>query len=216
MDYTVHEILQARILEWVAFPFSRRSSQPSARTQVSRIAGSFFYQLSHRGSPRILEWVAYPFSRGSSWPRNQPGVSCIAGRFFTSWDMKEAQVVKNRLPMQETREMWVWSMGWEDLLEEVMVTHFSILAWRILWTEEPSGLQSMGHKGLDTTEVTWQAHMHTVIVNSSYIVSQLCFKWFKCPERDRKKRNFGIQRNMRPKCLGSTRSGMLFIFESSD
>ena len=42
MDYTVHGILQARILEWVAFPFSRRSSQPRYRTQVSHIAGGFF------------------------------------------------------------------------------------------------------------------------------------------------------------------------------
>ena len=42
MDYTVHGILQARILEWVAFPFSRRSSQPRDRTQISPIAGRFF------------------------------------------------------------------------------------------------------------------------------------------------------------------------------
>ena len=42
MDYTVHGILQARILEWVAFPFSRGSSQPRDQTQVSRIAGRFF------------------------------------------------------------------------------------------------------------------------------------------------------------------------------
>ena len=42
MDYTAHEILQARILEWVAFPFSRGSSQPRDQTQVSCIAGGFF------------------------------------------------------------------------------------------------------------------------------------------------------------------------------
>ena len=42
MDYTVHGILQARILEWVAFPFSRGSSQPRDRTQVSHITGRFF------------------------------------------------------------------------------------------------------------------------------------------------------------------------------
>ena len=41
-DYTVHGILQARILEWVGFPFSRGSSQPRDRTQVSHIAGGFF------------------------------------------------------------------------------------------------------------------------------------------------------------------------------
>ena len=42
MDYTVHGILQARVLEWVAFAFSRGPSQPRDRTQVSRIAGGFF------------------------------------------------------------------------------------------------------------------------------------------------------------------------------
>ena len=42
MDYTVHGILQARILEWVAFPFSKGASQPRDQTQVSRIAGGFF------------------------------------------------------------------------------------------------------------------------------------------------------------------------------
>ena len=42
MDYTVLGILQARILEWVAIPFSRGSSQPMNQTQVSHIAGGFF------------------------------------------------------------------------------------------------------------------------------------------------------------------------------
>ena len=40
--------------------------------------------------------------------------------------------------------MWVRSLGWEDLLKELMATHSSILAWRIPWTDEPGGLQSMG------------------------------------------------------------------------
>ena len=42
MDYTVHGILQARILGWIAFPFSKGSSQPRDQTQVSCIAGGFF------------------------------------------------------------------------------------------------------------------------------------------------------------------------------
>ena len=42
MDYTVHGIVWARILEWIAFPFSRESSQPGDQRQVSRIAGGFF------------------------------------------------------------------------------------------------------------------------------------------------------------------------------
>ena len=41
-DYTVHGILQARILEWVAFPFTKGSFQPRDQTQVSHIAGGFF------------------------------------------------------------------------------------------------------------------------------------------------------------------------------
>ena len=45
--------------------------------------------------------------------------------------------------MQETQETQVQSLGQEDPLEEGMATHFSILAWRIPWTEEPSGLQSI-------------------------------------------------------------------------
>ena len=54
MDYTVHGILQATVLEWVAVPFSKRSSQPRNQTQVSLIVGRFFTSCSHRGSPEIL------------------------------------------------------------------------------------------------------------------------------------------------------------------
>ena len=51
------------------------------------------------------------------------------------------QTVKNLLAMQE---MWVQSLDQEDPPEKEMVTHSSTLAWRIPWTEEPGGLQSMG------------------------------------------------------------------------
>ena len=53
-------------------------------------------------------------------------------------------VVKNLLPIQELQEMWVQSLGWEVSLEKEMATHSSILAGKILWTEEPGGLQFMG------------------------------------------------------------------------
>ena len=59
-----------------------------------------------------------------------------------------AKSVKNLPAMQE---IWVWSLGQEDPLEREMATHFSILAWRIPWTEEPVRLQSMGLPELDTT-----------------------------------------------------------------
>ena len=49
-------------------------------------------------------------------------------------------VVKNMAAMQEPQETWVQSLGWEYSLEEEMAMYSSILAWRILWTEEPGGL----------------------------------------------------------------------------
>ena len=52
-----------------------------------------------------------------------------------------AQMVKNLPAMWEA---WVQSLGWEDPLEKEMATFSSILAWKIPWTEEPGGLQSMG------------------------------------------------------------------------
>ena len=60
-----------------------------------------------------------------------------------------AQMVKNLPAMWETQ---VLSLGQKDPLEKGVATHSSILAWRIPWTEEPSGLQTMGFKESDTTE----------------------------------------------------------------
>ena len=51
--------------------------------------------------------------------------------------------------MQDPHETRVPSLHWEDPLEEGMATHSSILAWRIPWTEEPGGIQSIGHKELN-------------------------------------------------------------------
>ena len=60
---------------------------------------------------------------------------CILGAFLV------AQMVQNLPVVQETQ---VPSLGWEDPLEKGIVTHSSILAWKIPWTEEPGGLQSVG------------------------------------------------------------------------
>ena len=59
----------------------------------------------------------------------------------TSWASLVAQLVKNSPAMQETP---IQFLGPEDPLEKEMATHSSILAWKIPWTEEPGGLQSMG------------------------------------------------------------------------
>ena len=55
-----------------------------------------------------------------------------------------AQWYRIRLPMHKTQETRVPSLGQEDPLEKVMATHSITLAWRIPWTKEPAGLQSMG------------------------------------------------------------------------
>ena len=57
MDYTVHGILQARILKWVAFPFSRGSSQPRDRTHVFHIAGRFFTSWATELAENHVHWV---------------------------------------------------------------------------------------------------------------------------------------------------------------
>ena len=59
-------------------------------------------------------------------------------------EIPNGSVVKNLPAMQETQETRVQFLGREDPLEEGMATHFSILVWRISWTEEPGGLQSIG------------------------------------------------------------------------
>ena len=53
-------------------------------------------------------------------------------------------MVRNPPAMQESRQMQVQSLGGKDPLEDGMANHCSLLAWRIPWTEEPGGLQSMG------------------------------------------------------------------------
>ena len=76
-----------------------------------------------------------------------------------------AWTVKNLTAMQETQETQIWSLRQEGLLEKGMVTYSSILAWRILWTEEPGGLQSIVSQRVQRLERhNWNnlAHMHMV------------------------------------------------------
>ena len=64
--------------------------------------------------------------------------------------------------MQGLQEMWVQTLGWEDLLKEEMATHSSILAWEIPRTEEPGGLRPWNREELDMTK---QLSMHTHITS---------------------------------------------------
>ena len=128
---------------------------------------------------RVLEWVAISFSRRSSQARDRTRVSCIAGRRFTIWATREAreslnyviisgdiiqyasliiQQVKNPPAVQETQETQVWSLGWDDTLEEEMAPHSSALAWEIPWTGEPAELRPIGSQRVGHDWATEQAH----------------------------------------------------------
>ena len=63
---------------------------------------------------------------------------------MTIFGFSSDSTVKNPPAVQEIQETWVRSLSQEDPLEEEMAIHSSILAWRIPWTEEPGGSQSMG------------------------------------------------------------------------
>ena len=94
MDYTVHGILQARILEWVAFPFSRGSSQPRDQTQVSCIAGWFFTSwataAAAASSLQLCTTLCDPIdgSPPGSCPWDSPGKNTGVGCHFLLQCMK--------------------------------------------------------------------------------------------------------------------------------
>ena len=77
-------------------------------------------------------------------------------------------MVKHLSTMRETR---VRALGWEDPLEKEMATHFSIIAWKISWTEEPGRLQSMGSQRVGH-DFTFTFHFH--------ICSQISFIVYNC------------------------------------
>ena len=86
------------------------------------------------------------------------------------------QMVKNLPAMQET---WVQSPGGEDPLEKDMATHSSILAWRIPWTEEPDGLQSMGLQRVEDKSAI-NIHTHTQTHTHTHIPYGFAFNCLRC------------------------------------
>ena len=93
----------------------------------------------------------YVFLMPQSYSESMTKKQYLSLRLLLYWVVRAsltAQLVKNLPAMQETRD---WFKGQEDPLEKEMATHSSILAWKIPWTEEPGGLQSMGSQESDTT-----------------------------------------------------------------
>ena len=116
-----------------------------------------------------------PSSRGSSQPRDQTYISCIAGRFFITEPPGKPTFTNYRGEQCVFRTMALNSLNLAELSsedtrvssgfvqkanftsEKATAPHSSTLAWKIPWTEEPGGLQSMGSQESDTTE---QLHFH--------------------------------------------------------
>ena len=113
-------------------------------------------ELQRIGSQRVgmTKWLTFTFTFKLK-QTTELGWTHLTSCWFTSlriflwgscsfWGFPGGSGVKNLPAMQEPQEIWVWSLGQEDPLEEGMATHSNILAWRIPWTEEPGGLQSTG------------------------------------------------------------------------
>ena len=107
------------------------------RIQASVAADRGLWSL---GSVVALHGLSCPTACEIS-TRDQTSVPWIGRQILNQWTSVVARIVKNLLALQETR---VRFLGREDPLEKGMAPHSSILAWKIPWTEEPGGLQSMG------------------------------------------------------------------------
>ena len=93
----------------------------------------FFYTVNIKSNDPFTQWSYYRISRRDYLVR-EIGFKPSYKRVEASWVTK---MVKNPPPIQETK---VQSLGQEDPLEKGMATHFSIIVWRIPWTEEPGRL----------------------------------------------------------------------------
>ena len=116
MDYTFHGLLQARILEWLAFPFSSPNPGIEPRSPTFQV----FLNIKHLPIPALplvttILLFKYLF--------NIYLFGCTQG-------FPGGSTVKNPPAMQET---WIQSLGWEDGLEKGTATHSNILAWRSPW-----------------------------------------------------------------------------------
>ena len=121
--------------------------------------------------PQKPESLSAKYTQGWNNTRNSNACSAV------TWASLVAQTVKNLPEMQET---WVESLVWKDPLEEGMATPCSILVWRIPWTEEPGGLQSLGlhrvrHNWMTNTSTCLRHYLHVLCVLILNLSS-----WNKC------------------------------------
>ena len=211
MDYTVLGIFQARILEWVAFPFSRGSSQSGDRTQVSCIAGRFLTSWAASVSWGIRQkkstWLYLDSTLHTRWfrqisikqiksvnpKRNQPWI--FIGRTDAEADASVLWPpnVKNWLSGKYTDAVKDWGQEEKGMAEDEMAGwHHQLNGHEFGWTlgvrNGQGGLacrSPWGRKELDTTErLNWRVHLVKAMV--SPLVMYRCEIWIiKKPEGQR-------------------------------
>ena len=138
-----------------AYRFFRRQVRWSSTPTSLRIFYSLLWSRQLKGGfPGSSDSKESACNSGD--PSSIPGSGRSPGEgigysFQYSWASLVTQTVKNLPAMQET---WVQYLGWEDPLEKEMASCSSILAWKIPWSEEPGGLQSMGSQRVGHNRVT--------------------------------------------------------------
>ena len=150
MDYRVHGILQARILEWWPFPSPGDLPNPGSNPSLPHCS-QILYPLSHKESPRILEWIAYPFSSRSSRPKHQTGVSCITCGFFISLATREvwACILSHFNCVQLCTTPWTVARQGPLLMGFSRQEHWSG------WPCPPS--EDLSDPGIEAISSVWQA-----------------------------------------------------------
>ena len=138
---SVHGISQARILEQVAVPSSRGSSRPRDGIHIIEACVQDLIFLSREDRD-----LGFPFQthlRSQAWyigeAKNSALLPSRDADILVPPEWPQGSPASSSL-LKDT----VQSLGWEDPLEEDTATHFCIPAWRIPWTDEPGGLQSIG------------------------------------------------------------------------
>ena len=127
-DYTVHGILQARILEWVKWSEAAQSCPTLWDPMDCSLPGSSVHGIFQA---IVLEWIAISFSRGSSQPRDRTQVSHFAGRFFTSWATREAPLWCRDWDLGKDRyHSKNWSSSPEGKKGNFMLTVAEFISWK--------------------------------------------------------------------------------------
>ena len=121
------------------------------------MSSSVFSWPPYRFLKRQVRWSGIPISFRIFLNHEKEWNNAICSKVGGPRGFSGAQTVKSPPAMQENQ---VPSLHWEDPLEKGTATHFSILAWRMPWTEEPGNYGPKSRKEWDTTEATKHAHMN--------------------------------------------------------